>query len=71
MTNDLDAQVRLADIRSRVTRGEFVRPEEYRDLITNIRRGYAAAAKSSSAARKRPAKAAAPDFTLDTVFPAQ
>lgn len=71
---DLDAQVRLSDIRARVLRREAISPHEYRDLITDLRRGYAAAARNSSAARSRkPAGTSAakssPAFDLDTVFP--
>jgi hypothetical protein len=70
---DLDAQVRLNDIRARVLRREPISPHEYRDLITDLRRGYAAAARNSSAARSRkPAGSSAksqPAFDLDTVFP--
>jgi hypothetical protein len=70
---DLDAQVRLSDIRARVLRRELISPHEYRDLITDLRRGYAAAARNSSAARSRkPAGTSAksqPAFDLDTVFP--
>lgn len=70
---DLDAQVRLADIRARVLRREAISPNEYRDLISDLRRGYAAAARNSSAARTRKPKGstslAEPSFNLDTVFP--
>jgi hypothetical protein len=71
---DLDAQVLLSDIRARVLRREPISPSEYRDLITDLRRGYAAAARNSSAARSRKpagtaAKSSSPAFDLDTVFP--
>jgi hypothetical protein len=69
---DLDAQVLLSDIRARVLRREPISPHEYRDLITDLRRGYAAAARNSSAARTRKPSGAAksePAFDLDTVFP--
>jgi hypothetical protein len=36
---DLDAQVLLSDIRARVLRREPISPHEYRDLITDLRRG--------------------------------
>lgn len=69
---DLDAQVRLNDIRARVLRREAISPHEYRDLISDLRRGYAAAARNSSAVRTRKPKGEAatqPAFDLDTVFP--
>jgi hypothetical protein len=68
---DLDAQVLLSDIKARVLRREPISPSEYRNLITDLRRGYAAAARNSTASRSRKPAAAksSPAFDLDTVFP--
>jgi hypothetical protein len=58
MPIDIDAHIRLADLRLRVLNGETPSAMEMRELLLDLQRGRDMAAAASAAQRRKIAKAA-------------
>jgi hypothetical protein len=70
MPIDFDAQIRLADLRTRATAGEPITAQEMRELLLDLRRGREASATRAAAEKRTVAKASAPKINLRDLFAA-